>query len=313
MGVLEDGLGSRPWNMPLWLFLIAAACRIRRKPFVLVNVGADRATNPLTRWLYATTTDLATHVSYRDQESADAMRESGSKARALVAPDVAFIHPASTQPEPEPGLVVVGAMAYYGYSDDPVRGADVRRQYVATLADAVGQVADSGCRVVLVGGDRVDTEIARDVRSAVLATRPDRFDDAVVVRECTRFGELTEQMSRAEVVVASRFHNVVCALRLARPTISIGYAGKNHYLMRQMGLEDYSQDIEQLDGRRLVAQIATARRDATALADQILLVTATYPDRVATLLDHVATEALDLDPPRAKTTMPDKVHAWLRT
>ncbi len=54
-------------------------------------------------------------------------------------------------------------------------------------------------------------------------------------------------MSRAEVVVASRFHNVICALRLARPTISIGYAGKNHHLMRQMGLEDYSQDIEHLD------------------------------------------------------------------
>ncbi len=81
MGVLEDGLSSRPWNMPLWLFLIAVACRIRRKPFVLLNVGANRAANPLTRWLYVTTADLATHVSYRDQESAEAMREAGSKAR----------------------------------------------------------------------------------------------------------------------------------------------------------------------------------------------------------------------------------------
>ncbi len=60
-------------------------------------------------------------------------------------------------------------MAYYGHSDDRVRGAGVRRQYVATLAGAVGRILDTGCRVVLVGGDRVDIEVAQDVRAAVLA------------------------------------------------------------------------------------------------------------------------------------------------
>ena len=312
MGVLEDGLGHRPWNLPLWQFVVASACRLRRRPFVLLSVGANRPVNPITRWLYATTTNLATHVSYRDQESADAMRESGSKATAVVVPDVAFTHPSPTSAEPEPGLVVVGAMAYYGHSDDPVRGAGVRRQYVATLAGALGRILDSGCRVELVGGDGVDIEIADDIRAAVLAARPDGREDTVVVRACTRFGELTELMSRAEVVVGSRFHNLICALRLARPTISIGYAGKCHHLMRQMGLDDYSQDIEHLDASTLVAQVATARRDAAALTDQIRQITSTYPDRVTAVLDQVADEALGLDPPRAETVSPSEEHAWQR-
>lgn len=321
MGVLETGLGSRPWNLPLWQFLVAAACRLRRRPFVLLNVGADRAANPLTRWLYAATTNLAAHVSYRDQESADAMRESGSTAAAVVVPDVAFTHPAPTAADPEPGLVVVGAMAYYGYSDDPVRGAGVRRQYVATLAGALGRILDTGCRVELVGGDRVDVEIADDLRAAVLAARPGLREDLVVVRACTRFGELTELMSRAEVVVGSRFHNLICALRLGRPTISISYAGKCHHLMQQMGLADYSQDIEQLDADLLVDQVARARREAAVLTEQVRRATAAYPDRVATVLDHVAGETLGLERPRAAAP-PDpgppseqarKVPAWQRT
>lgn len=313
MGVLEDGLSSRPWNMPLWLFLVAAACRIMGKPFVLLNIGANRAANPLTRWLYVAAAGLATHLSYRDRESAEEMREAGSRRSALVAPDVAFIHPAPTQAEPQRGRVVVGVMAYYGHADDPVRGAGVRRRYVATMVDAVTRLADSGSRVVLVGGDRVDVDVAEEVRDAVRTGRPDLPEEAVVLEACTRFDELTEQMSRAEVVVGSRFHNVVCALRLARPTVSVGYAGKNFHLMREMGLADYSQPIEDLDAGRLVAQVETARRDAAELTDRIRRVTADYPARVRSVLDEVARAALQRPTASAATHQLDEVGAWPRS
>lgn len=59
MGVLEDSLGVRPWGLPYWLFLIAIACRLRRRPFLLLAVGADRASNPVTGWLYASVVRLA--------------------------------------------------------------------------------------------------------------------------------------------------------------------------------------------------------------------------------------------------------------
>ena len=313
MGVLEDGLGHRPWNLSLWQFLVASACRLRKRPFVLLDVGANRALSPMTRWLNTATTNLAAHVSYRDQESADAMRESGSKADAMVVPDVAFTHPSPTSAEPEPGLVVVGAMAYYGHADDPVQGAGVRRQYVATLAGALGRILDTGCRVELVGGDGVDIAIADDVRAAVLAARPDTREDTVVVRACTRFGELTELMSRAEVVVGSRFHNIVCALRLARPTVSISYAGKCHHLMQQIGLADYHQEIEQLDADLLVDQVARARRDGTEIADQIRRATAEFPARVRSVLDQVARGPLRLDPSAETAHQLDEVVAWPRT
>ena len=47
MGVLEGSLGTRPWGMPAWLFSVALACRLSRRRFVLLGVGADRAPDPL--------------------------------------------------------------------------------------------------------------------------------------------------------------------------------------------------------------------------------------------------------------------------
>ncbi|MGH8825060.1 MAG: polysaccharide pyruvyl transferase family protein [Jiangellaceae bacterium] len=294
MGVLEEKLGVRPWGLPLWLFLIAAACRLRRRPFVLLDVGAEWAANPVTRRLYVATVGLATHVSYRDGPSAAAMRRAGARAPEAVAPDLVFAHPAATLAEPESGLLVVGVMAYYGRGDDPVRGADVRRTYVAAMAEAMARFADAGDRVVLVGGDRVDIDVARDVRAAVLTARPTLPDDAVLVRDVATFTELTDEMMRADVVIASRFHNLICALRLARPTVSVGYAKKNRHLMQALGLDGYCQDIEHLDADRLVAQVQAARMDQGAFAARVHDATSDYASQVESLLDRVAGEALGL-------------------
>jgi polysaccharide pyruvyl transferase WcaK-like protein len=303
--------------MPLWLFLTSAACRLRGRRFLLLDVGAEYAANPLTRWLNAATVKLATHVSYRDEASAAAMARAGARKPEAIAPDLVFAYPASTQANPEPGRLVVGVMAFYGKGDDPVRGAEVRRRYVTTMADSLAQVAEAGNHIVIVSGDRVDIDVAHELRTAVLEARQDLSDDAVVVREFTTFSELTEEMRRAEVVIPSRFHNLICALRLARPTVSAGYAPKNHELMLALGLDEYSQTMEHLDGEKLVAQIRAARSNAEALTAKIRRGTSEYSDEVESLLERVAAEALGLPQRPWRTSdipdevnRPDEVDAW---
>jgi polysaccharide pyruvyl transferase WcaK-like protein len=294
MGVLEESLGVRPWRLPLGLFLIAAACRLRHRPFVLLDVGAEYAANPFSRWLYVATVHLAAHVSYRDHLSAAAMARAGAREPEAVAPDLAFAHPAPTSATPQPGRLVVGLMAYYGQGDDPIQGAGVRRRYVAKLAHAIAMVADAGDQVVLVGGDKVDAAVASDVRRAVLSAFPALPEDAVLIRDCATFSELTEEMRQAEVVIASRFHNLISALRLARPTISIGYADKNRHLMDALGVGGYCQDLKQLNARELVAQIRAARENSEALTARIRQGTSDYAEKVESLLERLATETLGL-------------------
>jgi polysaccharide pyruvyl transferase WcaK-like protein len=310
MGVLEDTLGVRPWNLPLSLFLIAAACRIRGRPFVLLAVGADCAPNPLTRRLYVATAGLAMHVSYRDSLSASAMQGAGARAAGVLAPDLAFFHPATTQAKPEPGRLVVGVMAYYGRENDPIKGVDVRCRYVTALADAIVQLAGAGDNVVLVGGDQVDVSVALEVRAAVLADSG-LPDDAILVRELMTFSELTDEMVKADVVIASRFHNLICALRLARPTVSVGYATKNRHLMQALGLDEYCQDIERLDPGQLVAQVRAARKNERILGDRIRRGTSDYADEVESLLERVAVDVLGL--PAAQShghAMHNEIDTW---
>jgi len=317
MGVLEDSLRVRPWGLPFSLLLMAAACRLRRRHFVLLDVGADYVTNRFTRRLNVATVNRATHVSYRDLASAGAMARAGARAPEAIAPDLVFAHPASKLSEPEPGRLVVGVMAYYGPGDDPVRGAAVRRRYVATMAEALTRLTDRGDHVVLVSGDGVDIDVGHQIRAAVFAQRPKLRARAVVVREFTTFTELTEEMMRAEVVVASRFHNLICALRLARPTVSVGYARKNRLLMQALSLDEYCQDIDQLDGDRLVAQIQAARENAQKLTNRIRRGTSEYADKVESLLERVSEETLGLPVPPGRTVdspdelnLPGEVDAW---
>jgi polysaccharide pyruvyl transferase WcaK-like protein len=311
MGVLEATLGVHPWGMPLWLFVSAAACRLRGRRFLLLDVGAEYAANPLTRWLNVATVGLATHVSYRDEASAADMARAGAREPEAIAPDLVFAYPASAQPNPEPGRIVVGVMAFYGRGDDPVRGAEVRRRYVVTMANSLAQIAEAGDHVVIVSGDRVDIDVAQELRAAVLEARTDLSGDAVVVREFTTFSELTEEMRRAEVVIPSRFHNLICALRLAQPTVSAGYARKNHELMLALGLDEYSQLMEHLDGDNLVAQVRTARRNAELLTTTIRRGTSAYAAEVGSLLERVAVEALGLPQrPWRTVNIPDEVDAW---
>jgi polysaccharide pyruvyl transferase WcaK-like protein len=311
MGVLEATLGVHPWGMPFWLFVTAAASRLRGRSFLLLDVGAEYAANPLTRWLNIATIGLATHVSYRDEASAAAMARAGAREPEAIAPDLVFAYPASTQANPEPGRLVVGVMAFYGRGDDPVRGAEVRHRYVVTMAHSLAQIAEAGDHVVIVSGDRVDIDVAHELRAAVLEARSDLSGDAVVVREFATFNELTEEMRRAEVVIPSRFHNLICALRLARPTVSAGYARKNHELMLALGLDEYSQTMEHLDGDRLVAQIRAARSNAETLTATIRRGTFEYAAEVRSLLESVAVEALGL-PQRPWRTVgtPDKAYTW---
>jgi polysaccharide pyruvyl transferase WcaK-like protein len=274
-------------------------------------VGAERAANPVTRWLYAATARLATHASFRDRQSAGVMAPAGARGRYVVAPDLAFAHPASTAGEPVGGRVVVGVMAYYGPGDDPLRGAAVRRRYVDTLAAALATLAGSGHRIALVGGDQVDIDVARAVRAAVLTLGPDLPGDAVMVREPTTFAELTCEMRPAEVVVASRFHNLICALRLGRPVVSVGYAGKSRVLMQALGLEDFCQDIGQLDADRLVAQVRAARRDAEALGAQIRSTAAEYGVQVESMLQRIIKQDLRLVPrPARDRDVTNETMAW---
>ena len=48
-------------------------------------------------------------------------------------------------------------------------------------------------------------------------------------------------------VIATRYHNLIAALKLSKPTIAIGYSPKHEALMSDMGLSEYYHSVKTLD------------------------------------------------------------------
>jgi len=63
------------------------------------------------------------------------------------------------------------------------------------------------------------------------------------------------EIAATDIVVATRFHNVLFALLCAKPTVAVSFHHKCESLMRSMGLSDYCVE---LDGIRADLLIRTA-------------------------------------------------------
>lgn len=265
-GVLERTPDVKPWGMPYWLFVAASVCRLRGGTVALVCVGADPPADRASRWLYRRTVSLAEHCSFRDEESRDAMAAMGwSHPRGEASHDLAFLLPAPASDGARRGHVVVGVMRYEGAPDDRDRGPGRVQHYVATMVAFIQRLTDSGREVVIIVGDEGDRPFAVEIARASTVDVPGAVTRAVRVSPAATLDDIMQEMAGADLVVASRFHHLVCALKMSRPTVSIGYAAKNRHLMARFGLEDYALMIEQVD----LSELCRAARDVHSRRDEL--------------------------------------------
>jgi len=113
---------------------------------------------------------------------------------------------------------------------------------------------DNGRPVRLFTTDVHDEPVMREVISDMRAQRPELGRWQILAQPASSLDELMQKMACVETVVASRFHNVLCALKLAKPTLSVGYAAKFEMLMTEMGLAEFCQPARSLDLDRLTEQ-----------------------------------------------------------
>jgi polysaccharide pyruvyl transferase WcaK-like protein len=255
MGVLEATLPLRPWGFPYALLLLGAAGKLSGTDVALVGVGSSVVRDPLTRAVLVRAARLAGYRSYRDAPSRDAMRTMGVDVSAdAVYTDLAFSLPTpSGDAPPEPtGVVGVGVMDYHGGNEDRGRAEEVHAAYLAAVERFVLWLVDRGRGVRLFTGDGVDRRVAEHIVATVRRTRPGVDPATVRIEDATSLGELMDRMRGLDAVVATRYHNVVSALRVATPTLSIGYASKNDVLMAAMGVAEFSEPLATLDVDRLV-------------------------------------------------------------
>ncbi|MFF9809249.1 polysaccharide pyruvyl transferase family protein [Streptomyces coeruleorubidus] len=261
MGVLEATLPLRPWGFPYSLFLLCASGRLFGTRVALVSVGAAAIGNRPTRTLVRWSARLATYRSYRDTQSRDAMRAMGvDTTRDEVYPDLAFALPAApaSGPSDPPGPVCVGVMAFHGGDDDRARAEQIHRRYLDGTTRFVRALVKDGRPVRLLTGDACDAPVVAAILDAV-------DSPLVTAAEAASLADLMKETAAADTVVATRYHNLVCALKAGTPTLALSYAAKSDALMDRMGLGAYCHPAREVDADRLLEQFRALERKSAEL------------------------------------------------
>jgi polysaccharide pyruvyl transferase WcaK-like protein len=268
-GLLDD-FAERPQGVPYVILKWALTARLVGCRFAMVCIGAGPIRHPLSRLFMMTAARAATYLSFRDEASrAFVARHVGRARSARVFPDIAFALPVPRLPDRPAGqqrIVAVGVMHYRGWGNGD---GEIYARYIARLAQVVRTLIGRGCRVRLVIGEAGDVRAIADLR-ATLAESLDgaalRMIDEAPARD---LDDVMRQLAGADAAVVTRFHNVVCALLVGTPVVSLSYGAKNDLLLKEMGLGHCASHVERFEPDWVIERLDEVQDDRAAIVARI--------------------------------------------
>ena len=270
MGIMDASLPINPWGVPWSLFLLSAAGRLLRTKVALVSVGATPAKNPVTARLYRSATANAYYRSFRDEASrAVFLRQGLDTSRDPIYPDLAYSLSFDQDAPVDPLAVGVGVIDYRGGNEDRDRADEIYASYMANMKEFVRWLVDSGRSVRLFIGDEQDQHVVDEILADIRQQRPDLAPSRVIGPPVSTFTELTSLIAPVATMVAARFHNIVFAVKLGKPTVCVSYSPKIDSLVADVGLADYTQHIKSLDVEQLKEQFTQLESRRTQVRDQL--------------------------------------------
>jgi polysaccharide pyruvyl transferase WcaK-like protein len=280
-GILDD-FGERPRGVPFVIFKWAVAARLARCRLAMVSIGAGPIHRRLSRFFMLTAARCAHFLTVRDEPSREFIqRHHLSVAADAVLPDLAFGLPlpegASRQRENAP-VLGLGVMRYRGWTNDD---GGIYQAYVGKLARFAIAMLQQGYRIRLVIGEDADEDAVEAVRSAITEQGGAGLLASVEYAPARSLGDVMDQMATVDVAVATRFHNVVCALMAGTPVISLSYGSKNDVLLQDMGLGAFTSHAERFDLGWLEDRVKTLLAEREEHALRIAERVAAYRDRLA--------------------------------
>jgi len=294
-----DDFNDGPMGWPLHVLRWMLASRIAGATVIMESVGAGPIHNRASRWLTAAAARLARSRSYRDAYSRSFVKELGIDVTGdRIYPDLAFRLPVPLPPKElrQGNLTIgIGMMNYHGWKRNADGNSSVFTTYIARMAELTAWLLAGGYDIRLVTGDVGDWPAIEALQSRLKQCHPGADRLRIQAEPSSSLGDLMDQLAQTDVVVATRFHNVVCALKLMKPTISLGYAPKNQALLDEMGMAGFSQHIDRFDLDRLKSDVQRVISHRAEYVARITEALARYDSRIAdqdraltALLDNVA-------------------------
>ena len=275
-GLLSD-YATRPLGRPYEIFKWSIIAKLCWCKLLFVSVGAGPICHPLTRWFIKSALALADYRSYRDSFSKEYIESIGFKKNSdRVYPDLAFSLPRTMIPECNKrdtpiSIIGVGIKDYYGVLGQRQGGGEAKYwAFVDKLGTFVAWLLEHKYTVRVIIGDALyDSRVKQDLME-LLKKRGLRYEDGQIIDEpISSVEELLSQLAATDIVVSPRFHNILLALMLCKPVVSLSYHEKFQSVMADVGLAEYCQDIDYLDVDKLVRQVMELEKNAENIKPQL--------------------------------------------
>jgi len=268
-GLLNDAYGLSgpgPYNLFKWSLI----AKLRGCEVLFVSVGAGPIYSALGRYCVKSALSVAKFRSYRDDASMAYLRGIGFRTNGdRLYPDLVFSLP-ETAVSQDGGkragrpVVGLGVMTYaWKYSvEKPSNGIYVK--YLDNLVAFAGWLLAHDYNIRLLIGEDDDRNVVEQFKSRLKATFG-VYEERILDQLAFSVEQLLPHIAETDIVVATRFHNVLLALVFNKPVIAISFHHKCACLMRDMGLAEYCHDINNTNAGRLIEQFQGLEKNAEKL------------------------------------------------
>lgn len=269
-GLLTDAFGLMAWG-PYNLFKWSLIAKICRCKVLFVSIGAGPIYSALGKYFVKSALSLADYRSYRDNASLDYLKRIGFTTNSDgIYPDLAFSLPQAVLPRDSDkrgkrSVVGLGLMLHAAMYGTVGPASVVYSAYLKCLVAFVRWLLARDYDVRLLVGEVSDSGASDEFKS-LLKTSLGTYDEGRIIDQpALSLEQLLPQIAATDIVVATRFHNILLALVLNKPVISISFHHKCASLMAEMGLSEYCQDINHMNVARLIEQFQDVERNAEKL------------------------------------------------
>jgi polysaccharide pyruvyl transferase WcaK-like protein len=271
-GQLSDHFGGAR-GLPLVAFKWALLARLGGARVAVLAVGAGPLRSPISRALVRGLLRLADHRSLRDDPSRRLIASLGAPGELGVCPDLAFgleLPSDCRGPDPACRTVAVNVFPYrdgrYWPASDPER----YRAYLERTASFVRWLLEGGRRVIvlptqLIADERVLDDLEVLLRDSLTGEPPSALERPRV----GTLRELLDELERADVVVATRFHAIVLGFLLGRPVLGLANESKMEEAMSWLGQREYCLPLDGLELERVEARFEALCANAAAVAEEV--------------------------------------------
>jgi polysaccharide pyruvyl transferase WcaK-like protein len=273
-GLLTDVWGIFSWG-PCTLFMWCLIAKLRGCSVLFVSVGAGPIYSTLGRYFVKSALSMADFRSYRDEASMAYLKSIGFATNSdRVFPDLVFSSPEIIIPHDDKKragrpVVGLGVMVYAGKYSVETPSNETYLEYLHNLVDFAGWLLANNYDIRLLIGEVSDRSVSEEFKSLLKASFGEYGDERIIDQPALSVGQLLPQISATDIVVATRFHNVLLALVLNKPVIAISFHHKCASLMSDMGLAEYCHDINHMNVRRLIEQFQDVEKNAEKLKPAI--------------------------------------------